>query len=156
MTDQLSSQYGPLTRGIIQGIYNIKKSIYNPVLFCGKTEITSGICAEIAHHFIDIGQKVSWVTADEFTQMLVDALMFRKYNDFRNMLFPCDVLIIENVETLSGRASTQEEFYYLFDRVYENNSQIILSSLMSPNLITNLEDRVKTQLMAGIYCRVDE
>ena len=147
---------GPFTSGVIRRIFAENKSVYNPVLFCGNVRKTSHICKAIADHFIELERRVSWVTAEEFTRMLIDALILRKMNDFRSMFFPCDVLIIENVETLSGRLSTQEEFYYLFDRVYESGAQIILSSRIPPMKIISLEDRVRTQLQAGICCYVDE
>lgn len=147
---------GPFTKGVIQNIYAGNKNLYNPVFFYGDIQSTSTICKSIAEYYINSGRKVTWITADEYSKMLIDALMFRKLNDFRAMLFPCDILIVENVEALSGRISTQEEFYYLFDQVFESGSQIVLTSLVTPGLIYLLEDRVRTQLQAGICCHIDE
>ena len=147
---------GVFTRGVIDSICAERKELYNPVLFCGDKQKTSLICKSIAEHFINLKKRVSWITADEYTHMLIDALMLRKINDFRTMLFPCDILIVENVETLSGRQSTQDCFYSLFDWVYESGGQIVLSSTMTPYRINRLEDRVRTQLQAGICCHIDE
>lgn len=155
MNNSISLVHNAFTSGVIEGIFNGSKDIYNPVLFYGDTRKTSAICKEIAEHFIANNKRVSWTTGQEFFQWFIEAWKLRDLDAFRNMFLQCDILIFEGVDWFSGYHAMQYEFFTLFDLVFENKGQIVLTSAGPPGEITRLDDRVRTQLTAGICCPVE-
>ena len=69
---------------------------------------------------------------------------------FRKAYRRCDLLIIDHVEIIAGRRATMEEFYELFDHVFVRGGRIVIAGSKTPAMMRDLDDRIKTQLEAGI------
>ena len=100
--------------------------------------------------------KVLYVTSEKFTNQLVNAIQENKNEIFRNKYRTIDVLLIDDIQFIANKTSTQEEFFHTFNTLHENKKQIIISSDRNPNDIPFLEDRLKSRfewgLLADISC----
>lgn len=126
---------------------------YNPLFLysdvgLGKTHL----CHAIAHYLIDRHPelKVLYTTTEEFVAELVDATQGNSITAFRNRHKLMDVLIIDDVQFLSGKERAQEEFFHVFNVLYQAGKQVILTSDRPPKDISHLEKRLKSRFGAGI------
>ncbi len=130
--------------------------LYNPVFIysgvgLGKTHLLQAIGNQILN--TKPGTKVVYTTGEDFTNELIDAIRGKgKYstNDFRNKFRKADVFLIDDVQFVIGRESTQEEFFHTFNALYMNQKQIVITSDRPPKEFTNLEERVTSRFASGI------
>ena len=134
---------------------------YNPLFIygssgLGKTHIMHAIANEIKHKKPKLN--VIYATCEKFTNDLINSIRQGKGHtsgqDFRNRYRTVDVLIIDDVQFLAKKQSTQEEFFHTFNELYSKNKQIILSSDCHPREIELLEDRLKTRFSSGLMAEV--
>ena len=132
----------------------LKKPVaYNPLFYygntgLGKTHLMQAVGNHIKHHNKE--RRVYYVTSEKFTMDYVTSLQSGKVNNFKEKYRKYDVLIIDDIQFLSNKEKTQEELFHLFNYLYNNNKQIILSSDVHVNYLPNLEDRLKSRFMAGM------
>lgn len=134
-----------------------KKNTYNPLFIygpsgVGKTHLLYAITNSISHSYPD--KKITYVKGEEFTNQLIDSLQKKTNIQFREKYRKSDVLLIDDIQFVAGRISTQEELFNTFNAIYEDNKQIILTSDRSPNEMKTLEDRLRTRFMSGIICDI--
>ena len=120
---------------------------YNPLFLyggagLGKTHLMHSIGHYIMKTRPDL--KVLYVTSEQFTNELIDALKHDQSIDFKNKYRSIDVLLIDDIQFIIGKISTQEEFFYTFNELYEAKKQIIISSDKHPNEISTLEERLRS------------
>ena len=135
---------------------------YNPLFIygasgLGKTHIMHAIANEI--NKTNPSKNVVYVTCEQFTNELIDRIRLGKaysmdVSDFRNHYRNVDVLIIDDVQFLSKKQSTQEEFFHTFNALYGANKQIILSADCEPQKIELLDERLKTRFDGGLKAQV--
>ncbi len=136
---------------------------YNPLFIygqsgLGKTHIMHAIANKIAQDKPNL--KIMYVTCEKFTNDLINAIrQGRAYSgegseNFRKYYRSVDVLIIDDVQFLAKKQSTQEEFFHTFNELYSNNKQIILSADCHPNEIELLNDRLKTRFQGGLLAQI--
>ncbi|MCD8371061.1 MAG: chromosomal replication initiator protein DnaA, partial [Clostridiales bacterium] len=97
--------------------------------------------------------KVMYVTSDKFTNELIDAIRNKNHistTEFRNKYRHNDVLLIDDIQFIIGKESTQEEFFYTFNEMYEARKQIIISSDKPPKEIETLEERLRSRFEWGL------
>ncbi len=138
-------------------IANNPSKAYNPFyLFgsvgLGKTHLVSAIGNCMTHLYPSL--KVLYITTESFLNEMVSAIKFNKMNEFRERYRKIDVLIMDDVQFLSGKERTQEELFYTFNALYENGKQIILSSDCMPNDIPTLEGRLKSRFGWGLIADI--
>ncbi len=138
-------------------IANNPSKAYNPFyLFgsvgLGKTHLVSAIGNCMTHLYPSL--KVLYITTESFLNEMVSAIKFNKMNEFRERYRKIDVLIMDDVQFLSGKERTQEELFYTFNALYENGKQIILSSDCMPNDIPTLESRLKSRFGWGLIADI--
>lgn len=134
-----------------------KKNTYNPLFIygpsgVGKTHLLYAITNSISHSYPD--KKITYVKGEEFTNQLIDSLQKKTNMQFREKYRKSDILLIDDIQFVAGRISTQEELFNTFNAIYEDNKQIILTSDRSPNEMKTLEDRLRTRFMSGIICDI--
>ena len=117
-------------------IANNPSKAYNPFYVfgsvgLGKTHLVSAIGNCMIHLYPSL--KVLYITTESFLNEMVSAIKLNKMNEFRERYRKIDVLIMDDVQFLSGKERTQEELFYTFNALYENGKQIILSSDCMPN-----------------------
>ena len=111
----------------------------------------------IAHFILEHNpsMRVLYVTSETFTNEIIDAIRGRNDNPLANTLFRekyrnVDVLLIDDIQFISGKESTQQEFFHTFNALYESKKQIIISSDKPPKEIDNLEERLCSRFLWGL------
>lgn len=135
-----------------QAIIN-KPGVYNPLFIYGSTGLgKTHLIQAIGNALKDKNPEISiyYTNSEKFTGDLVDALNSNKMAAFKNKYRNYDVLIMDDIQFLSGREKTQEELFHLFNILYDRNKQIIFSSDKHPNYIHGLEDRLRSRFSAGM------
>jgi chromosomal replication initiator protein len=124
---------------------------YNPFMVyggvgLGKTHLLQGI----AHICQAKGLRVIYVSSEAFTNDLVDSIRQRTTAMFREKYRSADVLLVDDVQFIGGKESTQEEFFHTFNALYTFNRQIVLASDRHPQELTTLEDRLRSRFEGGL------
>ena len=114
----------------------------------GKTHLMHAIAWELQKRRPDLN--VLYLSAEQFMYRFVQALRDRKMMDFKSIFRSVDVLMVDGVQFIAGKDSTQEEFFHTFNALVDQNKQIIISADRAPGEIKDLEDRVKSRLQCGL------
>src|SRR6056297_487739 len=114
----------------------------------GKTHLMHAIAWELKQRSPDL--TVLYLSAEQFMYRFVQALRDRKMMDFKEMFRSVDVLMVDDVQFIAGKESTQEEFFHTFNALVDQNKQIVISADCAPGEIANLEDRIKSRLQCGL------
>ncbi len=130
---------------------------YNPLFIygpsgLGKTHLMSAVVNEIKKKKHDLN--VVYIKGDDFTNELIESLSKQEMNKFRDKYRKCDILLIDDIQFIAGKVSTQEEFFHTFNSLYEEHKQIILSSDRPPKDIQTLEERLKTRFEWGLIADI--
>lgn len=114
----------------------------------GKTHLMHAIAWELQTRRPDLN--VLYLSAEQFMYRFVQALRDRKMMDFKEIFRSVDVLMVDDVQFIAGKDSTQEEFFHTFNALVDQNKQIIISADRAPGEIKDLEERVKSRLQCGL------
>ncbi|MCD8019259.1 MAG: chromosomal replication initiator protein DnaA [Clostridiales bacterium] len=128
-------------------------SSYNPLFLYGGAGLgKTHLMHSIAHHIINNRKdlKVLYVTSEKFTNELIDSLKHDKNKEFRDKYRNIDVLLIDDIQFIIGKESTQEEFFHTFNELHEAKKQIVISSDKHPREIATLEERLRSRFEWGI------
>ncbi|MBI4117994.1 MAG: chromosomal replication initiator protein DnaA [Parcubacteria group bacterium] len=132
---------------------------YNPLFVyggtgLGKTHLLQATGNKIKETAKD--KRVFYVTAERFYLDFVNAVGANKVGTFKEKYRKYDVLIMDDVQFLTGKQSTQDELFHLFNELYDKNKQIIFSSDKHPNYIGTLEDRLRSRFGAGMIIDIQD
>ena len=132
-------------------------SIYNPLFIygesgLGKTHLLYAITNEIKRSTPEV--KILYKKGEDFTNELVQALQNGTISSFHSKYRSIDVLLIDDIQFIAGKDSTQEAFFHTFNALYENSKQIILTSDRPPREIRPLEDRLKSRFEWGLVADI--
>lgn len=135
---------------------------YNPFFIyggsgLGKTHLMHAIGHHILEHHPDL--KVLYVSSEMFTNELIkciekDKARNTKMRAFKNKYRNIDVLLIDDIQFIEGKESTQEEFFHTFNTLYDLNKQIIISSDRAPNKLTKLDERLRSRFQWNIIADI--
>ena len=114
----------------------------------GKTHLMHAIAQELKQRKPEMN--VLYLSAEQFMYRFVQALRDRKMMDFKEMFRSVDVLMVDDVQFIAGKDSTQEEFFHTFNALVDQHKQIIISADRAPTDIKDLEERVKSRLQCGL------
>jgi len=114
----------------------------------GKTHLMHAIAHELHARRPDL--RVLYLSAEQFMYRFVQALRERQIMDFKEMFRSVDVLMVDDVQFVAGKDSTQEEFFHTFNALVDQNKQIVISADRAPGEIKDLEDRIKSRLQCGL------
>jgi chromosomal replication initiator protein len=118
----------------------------------GKTHLMHAIAWEIRRRHPQ--RKVVYLSAEMFMYRFIRALRFKDMMSFKEQFRSVDVLMIDDVQFISGKDSTQEEFFHTFNALVDQNRQIILSADKSPADLEGIEDRVRSRLGWGLVADI--
>ena len=126
---------------------------FNPLVLyggvgLGKTHLMHAIAWELRAKHSELN--VLYLSAEQFMYRFVQALRERKMMDFKHLFRSVDVLMVDDVQFIAGKDSTQEEFFHTFNALVDQNKQIIISADRAPGEIKDLEDRVRSRLQCGL------
>ena len=130
---------------------------YNPLFIygpsgIGKTHLLYAITNYLREQNPNV--KVIYIKGEDFTNQMIDCLSRQAMPEFREKYRDCDVLLIDDIQFIAGKVSTQEEFFHTFNALYEGRKQIILTSDRQPREIKTLEDRLKTRFEWGLIADI--
>ncbi len=140
-------------------VANNPATTYNPLFIyggvgLGKTHIIHSIGNEIINKFNNI--KVTYYSSEKFTNELINSLRHGKMEEFRNKFRSIDVLLIDDIQFIAGKKSTQEEFFHTFNALYESHKQIVVTSDKFPKEIPDLEERLRSRFEWGLIADIQE
>ena len=127
---------------------------YNPLFLygdvgLGKTHLLNAIGLKIHEKLPQL--RVHYTTFEKFTNHMIESIRIEKMEEFRDRYRRnCDVLIIDDIQFISGKERTQAEFFHTFNALYEHQKQIVLSSDRAPKDIQGLEDRLRSRFEMGL------
>ncbi len=130
---------------------------YNPLFIygdvgLGKTHLIQAVGNEILKKYPD--KKVLYVSCETFTNDFVNALSLNNINKFKERYRQIDVLLVDDIQFLSGKEQTQEAFFHTFNELHQENKQIILTSDRPPKSISTLEDRLISRFEWGMIADI--
>jgi chromosomal replication initiator protein len=114
----------------------------------GKTHLMHAIAHELQARQPEL--RVLYLSAEQFMYRFVQALRERQIMDFKEMFRSVDVLMVDDVQFIAGKDSTQEEFFHTFNALVDQNKQIVISADRAPGEIKDLEERIKSRLQCGL------
>lgn len=131
---------------------------YNPLLIyggvgLGKTHLLQAIGNEAA---AVANLKIRYLSSEKLVSSIVSGIRNHSIQELKNNLSHLDMLIIDDVQFLAGKEKTQEEFFHIFNALYENNKQIILSSDRPPSAIATLEKRLQSRFEGGMVADISQ
>ena len=139
-------------------VANKPAEAYNPLFIygpsgLGKTHLLYAIAGEINKHHPHFN--IVYIKGDEFTNELIKALQEGRNQEFRNKYRNADLFLVDDIQFIAGKDSTQEEFFHTFNTLYENHKQIVLTSDRPPSELLRLEDRLKTRFEWGLIADIN-
>jgi chromosomal replication initiator protein len=114
----------------------------------GKTHLIHAIAHELQARQPDL--RVLYLSAEQFMYKFVQALRDKSIMDFKSMFRSVDVLMVDDVQFIAGKDSTQEEFFHTFNALVDQNKQIVISADRAPSEIKDLEERIKSRMQCGL------
>jgi chromosomal replication initiator protein len=131
---------------------------YNPLFIhggvgLGKTHLLQAVCLRILEH--RPGARIAYLTCEAFITQFMDAVQVGQMVQFRHRFRDVDVLIIDDIQFLTSRERSQEEFFHTFNALYQSQRQIVLSSDAPPEEIPDLEDRLISRFKWGLVTKID-
>ncbi|MDH5798927.1 MAG: chromosomal replication initiator protein DnaA, partial [Paracoccaceae bacterium] len=132
-------------------------AIFNPLFLYGGVGLgKTHLMHAIAHHIRtqDSSRSILYLSAEKFMYRFIRALQEHKTVDFKDQFRSVDVLMIDDVQFISGKESTQEEFFHTFNALVDQGRQIVISADKSPSDLEGIEERLKSRLNCGLVADI--
>ncbi|MEI7603827.1 MAG: chromosomal replication initiator protein DnaA [bacterium] len=131
---------------------------YNPLFFYGGVGLGKTHLIQAIGHFVlsvNPKTKILYTSLETMLNEFLSAIQERKTNEFKNKYRQLDILIVDDIQFISGKDALQEEFFNTFNVLYQSNKQIIIASDRPPSEISRLEDRIRSRFEGGMIADIN-
>lgn len=138
-------------------VAEVEDALYNPLFLfggvgLGKTHLMTAIALYRQKHFP--GEKILYLSAETFMRRFVEAIRNRDTLSFKSTFRQINLLLIDDIHFIAKKPGTQEEFFYTLNALIEQGHQVVLASDRSPNIIADLDPRVRSRLAGGLVAEI--
>ncbi len=129
--------------------------LYNPLFIYGGVGLgKTHLLQAIGNYHIDMGKTVIYTTLEQFMNSFTSHLQSQTMDRFRDKFRECDLLLIDDIQFLSRKEKTQDEFFHTFNELYNANKQIVITADRQPNKIAGLVDRLRSRFEMGLMADI--
>jgi chromosomal replication initiator protein len=129
--------------------------LYNPLFIYGGVGLgKTHLLQAIGNYHIDMGKTVIYTTLEQFMNSFTSHLQSQTMDRFRDKFRVCDLLLIDDIQFLSRKEKTQDEFFHTFNELYNANKQIVITADRQPNKIAGLVDRLRSRFEMGLMADI--
>ncbi len=129
--------------------------VYNPLFLYGGVGLgKTHMLHAVGHSGESAGLNVLYVTSEKFTNEIINAIRYQKTEEFRAKYRQIDILLVDDIQFIAGKESTEEEFFHTFNFLHNANKQIVVTSDRPPKAIRSLQDRLRSRFEWGLLVDV--
>lgn len=150
-----------LAHAAAKAVVDLPGTKYNPLYIYGESGLgKTHLMQAIGHHYLEKNPDkcVVYITTEQFVNDFIQAIQAGtgKTKDFKNRYRSVDILLIDDIQFLSRKESTQEEFFHTFNHLYQNKKQVVITSDCFPKAIKGLETRLQTRFEGGMVADISQ